>query len=109
LRDILPLERGVSGRLRHIRIVGTLKSFEIEKELNIRRALSATTLYSSCFILEKNSLRNGLPESFVFRGAGWGHGVGLCQAGAAKMALQGYTYEQIIRHYYTSIEIERAY
>jgi SpoIID/LytB domain protein len=111
LLDIIPLERGVSGRLRRIRIIGTLKSFEIEKELTIRRALSATTLFSAGFFVEKKSIavNGGLPQAFAFRGAGWGHGVGMCQTGAAMMALNGFRFHDIIQHYYNGIEIGKAY
>lgn len=111
LLDIIPLERGVSGRLRRIRIVGTLKSFEIEKELTIRRALSATTLFSASFVIDKKSIavNGGLPQAFIFLGAGWGHGVGMCQTGAAIMALNGFRFNDIIQHYYKGIEIGKAY
>lgn len=107
LRDIEPLDRGLSGRLERIRIVGTTKSFIIEKELNIRRALSATTLYSSCLVVDKQAAPGELPRTFTLTGAGWGHGVGMCQTGAAMMALQGFSCEQIIAHYYTGAEIGR--
>ena len=105
LQNIIPLERGLSGRLNRIRIVGTTKSFVIEKELAIRRALSATTLFSSCFVVDRQMSPDNIPVTFTFHGAGWGHGVGMCQTGAAMMALQGATLEQIIDHYYAGAEI----
>ena len=108
LLDIVPVQRGVSGRIRRLRIVGSRASFEIEKELAIRQALSDNTLYSSCFTVEKIG-RGSAPEAFVLHGAGWGHGVGMCQTGAAMMAQQGSTFEQIIRHYYAGAELGKAY
>ncbi|MDZ7262304.1 MAG: SpoIID/LytB domain-containing protein [candidate division KSB1 bacterium] len=109
LVDILPLKRGVSGRLLAIEIKGTLKSFKIEKELAIRKALSETYLYSSCFVVEKRGQQNGLPMEFILKGAGSGHGVGMCQTGAAGMALEGKKFDEILRHYYTGVELVTVY
>ena len=103
ITDLIPLERGKSGRIWKLKIVGTKKTFTIGKELEIRRALSKTHLYSSAFDVEKTS------EGFVLHGHGWGHGVGLCQIGAAVMGQQGYSYDQILLHYYRNAEIKRIY
>lgn len=101
--DIEPLERGVSGRIVRLKVTGSQKTMEIGKELVIRKFLSESHLYSSAFIVEKED--NG----FTFHGAGWGHGVGLCQIGAAVMATQGYTYRQILAHYFPNSQIEKIY
>jgi len=94
IRDIQPLERGPSGRIYRLKITGERDYLIIGKELEIRRALSRSHLYSSAFVVDKESGR------FVLRGAGWGHGVGLCQIGAAVMANQGKSYKEILFHYY---------
>ena len=103
ITDLVPLERGKSGRIWKLKIVGTKKTFTIGKELEIRRALSESHLYSSAFDVGKT------PTGFRLNGKGWGHGVGLCQIGAAVMGQQGYTYEQILLHYYRNAEIKRIY
>ena len=103
ITDLIPLERGKSGRIWKLKIVGTKKTFTIGKELEIRRALSESHLYSSAFDVEKT------PNGFRLIGKGWGHGVGLCQIGAAVMGQQGYTYEQILLHYYRNAEIKKIY
>jgi len=108
LLNLVPLQRGVSGRIRRLRVIGSRASFEIDKDLAIRQALSANTLYSSCFTIEKVG-SGAAPEAFIFHGAGWGHGVGMCQTGAAMMAQKGQTFEQIIRHYYAGAKLEMAY
>ena len=89
-----PVERGVSGRLTRLRIVGTKRTMIVGKELEIRKWLSNSHLYSSAFVVEKDD------NTFTLYGAGWGHGVGLCQIGAAVMAEKGYTYKEILAHYY---------
>lgn len=94
------VERGPSGRIKYLRITGTLREEVIGKELAIRKALSSSHLKSSAFEIEKS------PDGFVLRGRGWGHGVGLCQIGAAAMAAQGYGYRQILSHYYVGAEIK---
>ncbi len=94
------VERGPSGRIKYLRITGTLREEIIGKELAIRKALSSSHLKSSAFEIEKS------PDGFVLRGRGWGHGVGLCQIGAAAMAAQGYDYRQILSHYYVGAEIK---
>ena len=103
ITDLIPLERGKSGRIWKLKIVGTKKTFTIGKELEIRRALSETHLYSSAFDVEKTE------KGFRLNGKGWGHGVGLCQIGAAVMGQQGYKYDQILLHYYRNAEIKRIY
>ncbi len=109
--DLIPIERGPSGRLVRLKIVGTRRTLELGKELEIRRTLSTSHLYSSAFLVEKEGAVPGteLPAKFVLRGAGWGHGVGLCQIGAAVMGAQGYTYDQILLHYFVGANIERRY
>ena len=95
--DILalePLKRGVSGRIYELKIVGSKKTLIVGKELEIRKWLSESHLYSSAFVIEKEN------DTFTLYGAGWGHGVGLCQIGAAVMAEKGYTYQEILAHYY---------
>ncbi len=109
IRALEPIERGASGRLTKLRIVGERATVSIGKELEIRRALSASHLYSSAFVVEANDLKNGIPPSFTLIGAGWGHGVGLCQIGAALMAERGYSYEQILRHYYRGATLTQLY
>ncbi len=103
ITDLIPVERGKSGRIWKLKIVGTKKTFTIGKELEIRRALSETHLYSSAFDVEKTA------KGFRLVGKGWGHGVGLCQIGAAVMGQQGYSYDQILLHYYQNAEIKRIY
>lgn len=106
--DLVPVERGTSGRLVRLRIVGTKRSMTIGKELEIRRALSESHLYSSAFIVEKEGDPK-LPDRFTLKGAGWGHGVGLCQIGAAVMGAKGYDYQAILTHYFPNAAIERRY
>ena len=107
--DLIPVARGTSGRLYRLKIVGTKKTCIIGKELEIRRTLSPSHLYSSAFVVEKQGERDGLPERFVLKGAGWGHGVGLCQIGAAVMGEKGYDYKQILLHYFIDAEITKQY
>lgn len=108
--DLVAEERGKSGRISRLRIVGTERTFTIGKELEIRRALSDTHLYSSAFVVDKlNPDAEGIPQQFDILGAGWGHGVGLCQIGAAVMGEEGYDYTQILLHYYQGAKIEQLY
>jgi stage II sporulation protein D len=107
ITDLIPLERGTSGRIRRLKIVGTQKSLVIGKELEIRKSLSKSHLYSSCFFVEKLT-RKG-ETRFILHGAGWGHGVGLCQIGAAVMGSKGYTYREILLHYFRGSQIETIY
>jgi len=103
IQDLVPLERGRSGRIWKLRIVGSKRSFTIGKELEIRRTLSESHLYSSAFDVEKTA------TGFRLHGKGWGHGVGLCQIGAAVMGEQGKTYNDILLFYYRGAEIKRIY
>ena len=108
--DLQPVERGTSGRLVRLRICGTKRTMVIGKELEIRRTLSPSHLYSSAFTVERlNPDENGVPETIVLRGAGWGHGVGLCQIGAAVMGARGYDYEQILSHYFPGADLQKQY
>ena len=103
ITDLIPVERGKSGRIWKLKIVGTKKTFSIGKELEIRRALSETHLLSSAFDVEKQG------DRFILHGKGWGHGVGLCQIGAAVMGEQGKTYDEILLFYYRNAEIKHLY
>ena len=108
--DLVPEARGTSGRIYRLTIIGTKRSMTIGKELAIRRALSTSHLYSSAFVVERHGTDNtGLPLRFALHGAGWGHGVGLCQIGAAMMGEQGYNYHDILLHYYRGASIQRIY
>ncbi len=108
--EITPLERGTSGRIIRLKIVGTERVMTIGKELEIRRTLSESHLYSSAFVVEAAKENDeGIPSGFTLYGAGWGHGVGLCQIGAAVMADKGYKYDAILEHYYPGARIENKY
>lgn len=106
--DLQPIERGASGRIIRLRIVGSEGELIVGKELEIRRLLSDTHLYSSAFVVERHDVNptTNIPSKFVLIGAGWGHGVGLCQIGAAVMADKGYAYTDILKHYYQNANIE---
>ena len=97
--DLIPLQRGVSGRITRLKIVGSKRTMIIGKELEIRKTLSTTHLYSSAFTIDKSD------DKFILHGAGWGHGVGLCQIGAAMMAHLGYNHRQILAHYYPGSQL----
>lgn len=107
--DLIPEKRGESGRIIILKIVGTNKTLSIGKELEIRKTLSESHLYSSAFIIEKIIDKGQIPSKFILHGAGWGHGVGLCQIGAAVMASKGYDYKEILKHYYKNAEIEKLW
>ena len=108
--DLVPIARGTSGRLWKLKIVGTKKTLTIGKELEIRRTLSPSHLYSSAFVVDKEDVSpEGIPGKFVLTGAGWGHGVGLCQIGAAVMGEQGFAYDAILQHYFIDATIEKLY
>ena len=109
IKDLVPIERGFSSRLVKLKIVGTKKTLIIGKELEIRRTLSESHLYSSAFIVEKFGDVDGIPEKFSLLGAGWGHGVGLCQIGAAVMAEQGYQFDEIAIHYFKGANLKKIY
>lgn len=109
--DLIPVKRGTSGRLVRLKIVGTLRTLIIGKELEIRRTLSSSHLYSSAFVVDKEYKEDEkeIPSRFILTGSGWGHGVGLCQIGAAVMGEQGYKYKEILSHYYPGSAIEQQY
>lgn len=112
IRDIIPMERGVSGRLIKIRVCGSKRSLVIGKELEIRKCLSRSHLYSSAFVVDKTVSKGYgtegklYPDRFIIRGAGWGHGVGLCQIGAAVMASKGFDHREILSHYYPGATLQ---
>ncbi|MGO5245066.1 DUF4922 domain-containing protein [Prevotella sp. LCP21S3_D2] len=108
--DMKSVERGTSGRISKLQIIGTEKTFTIGKELEIRRTLSDSHLLSSAFIVDKYDIdEQGVPQRFELVGAGWGHGVGLCQIGAAVMGEEGYLYDAILLRYYQGAEIKKLY
>ncbi len=107
--NLIPIERGESARLIRLKIVGTKLTKIIGKELYIRKALSESHLYSSAFIIEKEFGESEIPEKFILKGAGWGHGVGLCQIGAAVMGSKGYDYKQILTHYFPETSLIRKW
>ena len=109
IMDIVPLKRGPSGRIVKLKIVGSKRTIIVGKELEIRRWLSKSHLYSSAFIVKIERDGKGVPIKFVFYGAGWGHGVGLCQIGAAMMASKGFTAEEIVKHYFRGVEVKKLY
>lgn len=108
--DLQPLERGTSGRISRLKIIGTEKVLVIGKELEIRRTLSKSHLYSSAFVVDTyEENEEGIPQKFELTGAGWGHGVGLCQIGAAMMADKGYNHSEILLHYFPDSKIKTEY
>lgn len=108
--DLIPLERGKSGRIIRLKIIGTKEEIIVGKELEIRKWLSESHLYSSAFVVEKEFVgESEIASWFILRGAGWGHGVGMCQIGAAVMSRQKYTSNQILEHYFTGARIENIY
>lgn len=109
IKDLIPMQRGKSGRISRLKIVGTLRTMIIGKELEIRRALSESHLFSSAFVVDKTDVTDSVPSEFTITGAGWGHGVGLCQIGAAMMGEKGFSYNKILLHYYKNAEIRKLY
>ena len=109
IKALTVVERGRSGRISKLRIEGTEHTLTIGKELEIRRALSETHLLSSAFVVDTEGETDGLPARFILHGAGWGHGVGLCQIGAAMMGEKGFSYDQILLHYYRGAQIKKLY
>jgi SpoIID/LytB domain protein len=109
LHNLVPLERGPSGRIRLLRVAGSKATVVVGKELEIRRWLSPSHLYSSAFIVSTTRDPSGMPTRFTLFGAGWGHGVGLCQIGAAVMAEKGYQDEEILRHYFRGAALVKRY
>lgn len=107
--DLVPVERGLSSRLIKLKIIGTNRTLTIGKELEIRRILSKTHLYSSAIVVEKYDIKDNIPGRFEIFGAGWGHGVGLCQIGAAVMAEQGYQFDEIVIHYFKGAVLKKIY
>ncbi|MCK5469275.1 MAG: hypothetical protein KAI99_12215, partial [Cyclobacteriaceae bacterium] len=107
VQDFIPIERGESGRLVKLKIVGTQKTMTIGKELEIRKALSESHLYSSAIVFDKKEIDGEIV--FILKGAGWGHGVGLCQIGAAVMGDKGYVYKEILNHYFQGAKLEKRY
>ena len=107
--DLVPVERGDSSRLIKLKIIGTKKILTIGKELEIRRILSPSHLYSSAIIIDKNDIQNNIPQKFVISGAGWGHGVGLCQIGASVMASIGHQFDEILLHYFKDAKLKKIY
>lgn len=103
ITDMVPLQRGPSGRIISMRIEGTERNIVVGKELEIRRWLSESHLYSSAFVVEKEG------DKFTLKGAGWGHGVGMCQIGAAVMSHRGYDYKQIVKHYFRDSTLEKGW
>lgn len=107
--DLVPAERGLSGRLKKLKIAGSKLTLTIGKELEIRKTLSESHLYSSAFVIDKQNITDGIPGEFILTGAGWGHGVGLCQIGAAMMGAKGYKYDEILLHYFRGASISKEY
>ena len=109
LQHLVSVERGPSGRISKLKIEGSRKTIIVGKELEIRRWLSKTHLYSSAFVVETVPMGAGVPERFILHGAGWGHGVGLCQIGAAVMATKGFNAGQILKHYFRGTALKKLY
>ncbi|HRZ98371.1 MAG TPA: SpoIID/LytB domain-containing protein [Paludibacter sp.] len=107
--DLIPVTRGESARLIELKIIGTKQTVTVGKELEIRKWLSNSHLYSSAFVIDKSDIADGIPQHFTLIGAGWGHGVGLCQIGAAVMGEKGYTYDEILLHYYNDSTLKKIY
>lgn len=104
-----PLEAGPAGHISRLRIVGSERTFIIGKELLIRKTLSTSHLLSSAFTISLEDIQDGIPQTIILNGKGWGHGVGMCQIGAAVMGHQGYSYQAILTHYYPGAEIRQIY
>jgi len=107
--DLIPVKRGESGRIIELQIVGTKDSIVVGKELEIRKWLSNSHLYSSAFVVDASDIVDDIPQRFTLTGAGWGHGVGLCQIGAAVMGEKGFQYDDILLHYFRGAELKRIY
>jgi len=107
--DIVPLQRGPSGRIYKLKIIGTKHTISVGKELEIRRWLARTHLYSSAFVVDTERKSGGVPRKFIFQGAGWGHGVGLCQIGAAVMAEKGFSAKEILEHFFSEVALKKLY
>jgi SpoIID/LytB domain protein len=107
--DLVSVERGNSSRLIKLKIIGTKKTMTIGKELEIRKTLSETHLLSSAFVVTKSDYTGNVPGKFTLNGAGWGHGVGLCQIGAAVMGAMGFKFDEILAHYFKNASIKKLY
>ncbi|MHB1686282.1 MAG: SpoIID/LytB domain-containing protein [Ignavibacteriaceae bacterium] len=107
--DLIPVERGASARLIKLKIAGSKRTLTIGKELEIRSILSPSHLYSSAIVIEKHDIINEVPQRFLIHGAGWGHGVGLCQIGAAVMAARGHMFDEILLHYFKNAKLKKIY
>ncbi len=107
--ELIPVSRGVSGRLIRLGIRGSRGEVIIGKELEIRKAFSSSHLYSAAFVARPADIHQGVPQKYLFSGAGWGHGVGLCQIGAAVMGSRGYSYTDILAHYFRGAAVEKIY
>lgn len=103
------VKRGHSSRIIQLKITGTKKTLTVGKELEIRKWLSKSHLYSSAFVVDHLDIQNEIPQKFILTGAGWGHGVGLCQIGAAVMGEKGFSYKEILNHYFRRAELEKHY
>lgn len=109
ITSLAPVERGASGRIIKLQVNGSKSSVVIGKELEIRKAFSKSHLYSSAFVVDYENISDGIPQKFIFTGAGWGHGVGLCQIGAAVMGARNYSYKQILAHYFRGAKLSKIY
>ena len=92
-----------------MKINGSKKKLIIGKKLEIRRNLTSTKLYSTAKVIEKQKIKDGIPQKFIIKGAGWGHGVGLCQIGAAVMSAEGYKFDEILSHYFSRTTFKKIY
>ena len=109
LQNLIPIERGPSGRICKLKIEGSKRTILVGKELEIRRWLSESHLLSSAFVVSKEIGKNGKASRFILHGGGWGHGVGLCQIGAAVMATKGFKAEEILPHYFIGASLRKLY
>ena len=109
IKNLKVVERGLSSRIIRLQIIGTKRTITIGKELEIRKSLSESHLYSSAFYVDLKEVENEIPGRFILHGAGWGHGVGLCQIGAAVMSESGYKFDEILTHYFRGSKIEKLY
>ncbi len=107
--NLEPIKRGHSSRIIQLKITGTKRTLIVGKELEIRKWLSKSHLHSSAFVVDHLENKKGIPQKFVLNGAGWGHGVGLCQIGAAVMGEKGYSYKEILMHYFKGANLKKQY
>jgi SpoIID/LytB domain protein len=109
LTDLVPVQRGSSGRIVRLKVIGSKRTMTVGKELEIRKWLSKSHLYSSAFVVQTHRGSDGIPTRFTLHGAGWGHGVGLCQIGASVMAERGRKAEEILAHYFRGAQLQKLY